>query len=96
MSSRALELAIRHKKLVDEVLEERKNYLAILEKEENNQSFLTTIASRTKILVSIFSSFAPFFSNSVEFFLKKFCFSAEHYQRNENAGTGRETGNGNR
>ncbi|XP_043275719.1 intraflagellar transport protein 80 homolog [Venturia canescens] len=51
--NRALELAIRHKKLVDEVLEERKNYLVILEKEESNQSFLTMIASRAKPLPNI-------------------------------------------
>ena len=46
--NRALELAIRHKRLLDEVLHERKKYLVILNKEENNQSFLALNASKLK------------------------------------------------
>lgn len=38
--NRALELALKHKKLLGEVLESRKRYLEILEKKEINQGFL--------------------------------------------------------
>jgi intraflagellar transport protein 80 len=39
--NRALELAIKHKKLLREVLDLRKRYLEILDKKEVNQTFLT-------------------------------------------------------
>lgn len=41
---RALELAVRHKKQLEEVLEARAKYLQTIDKKETNQSFLTHIA----------------------------------------------------
>lgn len=46
--NRALELAIKHKKLLSEVLESRKRYLEILGKKEVSQSFLTVHANIAK------------------------------------------------
>lgn len=55
--NRALELALKHKKLLSEVLEARKRYLQILGKKEVNQSFLavqSNIAkSQAKKVISI-------------------------------------------
>ncbi|XP_076654233.1 intraflagellar transport protein Oseg5 isoform X1 [Halictus rubicundus] len=47
--NRALELAIRHKKQQEEVLNARKKYLEVINKEETNQSFLAYIATVTKV-----------------------------------------------
>lgn len=41
--NRALELALKHKKMLSEVLLARKNYLQILEKKETNQSYLAVM-----------------------------------------------------
>ena len=46
--NRALELAIRHKKQQDEVLETRRKYLQVINKEETNQSFLAYMANVAK------------------------------------------------
>ena len=46
--NRALELAIKHKKLVNEVLRARKRYLEILDKKEVNQSFLAVQSNIAK------------------------------------------------
>ncbi|XP_076387112.1 intraflagellar transport protein Oseg5 isoform X4 [Megachile rotundata] len=46
--NRALELAIRHKKYQDEVLNTRKKYLQVIKKEETNQSFLAYMANVAK------------------------------------------------
>lgn len=42
---RALELAIRHKKQLEEVLNARAKYLHTINKNETNQSFLTLIGN---------------------------------------------------
>lgn len=42
--NRALELAMRHKKQLEEVLDTRAKYLQTIDKKETNQSFLTHIA----------------------------------------------------
>ncbi|XP_012280148.1 intraflagellar transport protein 80 homolog [Orussus abietinus] len=47
--NRALELAIRHKKLLEEVLAARKEYLRVLDKKETNQSYLTLITNMKKV-----------------------------------------------
>jgi len=44
-SNRALELAIKHKHQLEEVLNARAKYLQIIDKNETNQSFLTLIAN---------------------------------------------------
>ncbi|CAD6241149.1 GSCOCG00009172001-RA-CDS [Cotesia congregata] len=41
--SRALELAVRHKKQVDQVLEAREMYLKLLDKKETNPSYISLI-----------------------------------------------------
>lgn len=41
---RALELAVRHKRKLEEILEARAKYLQTIDKKETNQSFLTHIA----------------------------------------------------
>ncbi|XP_029033851.1 intraflagellar transport protein 80 homolog isoform X2 [Osmia bicornis bicornis] len=46
--NRALELAIRHKKQQDEVLNARRKYLQVINKEETNQSFLAYVANVAK------------------------------------------------
>ncbi|PBC33240.1 Intraflagellar transport protein [Apis cerana cerana] len=46
--NRALELAIRHKKQLDEVLNTRKKYLQVINKKETNQSFLAYMANVAK------------------------------------------------
>ncbi|KAL7303838.1 hypothetical protein TKK_0003962 [Trichogramma kaykai] len=46
--ARALKLAIKHKKLLSEVLEARKRYLEALDKKEVNQSFLAVQANIAK------------------------------------------------
>lgn len=46
--NRALELAIRHKKQLDEVLSARKKYLQVINKKETNQSFLAYMANVAK------------------------------------------------
>ncbi|KAG7208843.1 hypothetical protein KM043_015029 [Ampulex compressa] len=46
--NRALELAIRHKKQIDYVLNARKKYLQMIDKEESNQSFLALMANIAK------------------------------------------------
>ncbi|CAK9809405.1 Intraflagellar transport protein 80 homolog [Anthophora plagiata] len=46
--NRALELAIRHKKQLDEVLSARKKYLHVINKKETNQSFLAYITNVAK------------------------------------------------
>ncbi|XP_017875268.1 intraflagellar transport protein 80 homolog isoform X2 [Ceratina calcarata] len=46
--NRALELAIRHKKQLDEVLNARKEYLQVINKKETNQSFLAYMANVAK------------------------------------------------
>ncbi|CAK9811983.1 Intraflagellar transport protein 80 homolog [Anthophora quadrimaculata] len=46
--NRALELAIRHKKQLDEVLNARKKYLHVINKKETNQSFLAYITNVAK------------------------------------------------
>ncbi|XP_033228073.1 intraflagellar transport protein 80 homolog [Belonocnema kinseyi] len=43
--NRALELAIKHKKQLEEVLAARKNYLQIINKEETNQSYLALLSN---------------------------------------------------
>lgn len=50
-SCRALELAIRHKKQQDEVLNTRRKYLQVINKEETNQSFLAYMANVAKAQV---------------------------------------------
>ena len=50
-SHRALELAIRHKKQHDEVLDTRRKYLQVINKEETNQSFLAYMANVAKAQV---------------------------------------------
>jgi len=42
---RALELAVRHKRQIEEVLSKRAKYLQIINKNETNQSFLTLIGN---------------------------------------------------
>lgn len=46
--NRALKLAIKHKKLLGEVLEARKHYLEVLDKKESNQSFLNVYSNISK------------------------------------------------
>ncbi|XP_043511974.1 intraflagellar transport protein 80 homolog isoform X3 [Frieseomelitta varia] len=46
--NRALELAIRHKKQLDEVLNARKRYLQVINKKETNQNFLAYMANVAK------------------------------------------------
>lgn len=46
--SRALELAVRHKKQVDQVLEAREMYLKLLDKKETNPSYISLITTRGK------------------------------------------------
>lgn len=46
--NRALELAIKHKKLLGQVLESRKRYLEVLDKREVNQSFIAVQANIAK------------------------------------------------
>ncbi|XP_076755715.1 intraflagellar transport protein Oseg5 [Xylocopa sonorina] len=46
--NRALELAIRHKKQLDEVLNARKKYLEVIKKKETNQSFLAYMTNVAK------------------------------------------------
>ncbi|XP_016838578.1 intraflagellar transport protein 80 homolog [Nasonia vitripennis] len=46
--NRALELALKHKKLLGELLEARKRYLQVLEKKEVNQSFLAVQSNIAK------------------------------------------------
>lgn len=48
--SRALELAIKHKKLLDEVLEKRKQYLALLGKPETSADFRVALYGGKKVL----------------------------------------------
>ena len=50
--NRALELAIRHKKQQDEVLNARRKYLQVINKEETNQSFLAYVANVAKSQVN--------------------------------------------
>ncbi|KAG8035853.1 hypothetical protein G9C98_002979 [Cotesia typhae] len=46
--SRALELAVRHKKQIDQVLEAREMYLKLLDKKETNTSYISLITTRRK------------------------------------------------
>ncbi|XP_060811530.1 intraflagellar transport protein 80 homolog isoform X3 [Bombus pascuorum] len=46
--NRALELAIRHRKQLDEVLNARKEYLRVINKKETNQNFLEYMANVAK------------------------------------------------
>ncbi|XP_063974091.1 intraflagellar transport protein 80 homolog [Diachasmimorpha longicaudata] len=46
--NRALELAVRHKKLMEEVLEARNMYLKVLEKAETSPSYLALMTTKTK------------------------------------------------
>ncbi|KAI4494196.1 hypothetical protein M0802_009065 [Mischocyttarus mexicanus] len=49
--NRALELAIRHKKQIEEVLNERKDYLKTLKKEETNSSYIAAMNNISSSLV---------------------------------------------
>ncbi|XP_014608812.1 PREDICTED: intraflagellar transport protein 80 homolog [Polistes canadensis] len=49
--NRALELAIRHKKQIEEVLNARKDYLKTLKKEETNSSYIAAINNISSSLV---------------------------------------------
>ena len=50
--NRALELAIRHRKQLDEVLNARKEYLRVINKKETNQNFLEYMANVAKTQVN--------------------------------------------
>ncbi|XP_015608210.1 intraflagellar transport protein 80 homolog [Cephus cinctus] len=47
--TRALELAIRHKRMLEEVLEARRKYLVIIDKKETNQNFLAFAGHSSKV-----------------------------------------------
>ncbi|XP_057339351.1 intraflagellar transport protein 80 homolog [Microplitis mediator] len=51
--NRALELAVRHKKQVDQVLEAREIYLKLLDKKETNSSYISLIKNKRKSMNSI-------------------------------------------
>ncbi|KAK0088511.1 hypothetical protein PV325_011812 [Microctonus aethiopoides] len=60
--NRALELAIRHKKLLDEVLDSRRIYLKLLDKNETNPSYIALTINKTKSEINIVNE-----SNDLEF-----------------------------
>lgn len=67
--NRALELAVRHKKQVDQVLEAREIYLKLLDKKETNPSYISLIKSKRKSMVIIYYSFKSIFYYSNYYYL---------------------------